>query len=275
MPKTPIASLQREALALRKVILGMIHQAGSGHCGGSLSCVEILVALYEEILRIRPGDPFWPDRDRFILSKGHAAPALYAILARHGFIDAAELFTLRSLGSRLQGHPCRSRLPGMEIGSGPLGMGISVGIGMALAARLQHQSYRVVVLCGDGEMQEGQNWEAFMAAAKWNLDNLTVVIDRNHVQLDGTEQEVMPMGDLAGKIAAFGWQTIPCNGHDIGELIEVLQKATRCGRPCAVVAETVKGRGVSFMEGRSEWHGKPLGKEDYALAMQELEATFV
>lgn len=260
---------------LRKTILGMVHQAGSGHCGGSLSSAEILTVLYEEVLRLRPGEPRWPERDRFILSKGHAAPALYATFARKGFLDPQQLTTLRKLGSCLQGHPCMLKLPGIEMSTGLLGLGISVGVGMALSARLKQESFRVFVLCGDGEMQEGQNWEALTAAAKWNLDRLTVIIDRNHVQLDGPEDQIMPMGNLAEKLAAFGWATYTCNGHSVGELLAAFEFALAQTRPCAIVAETVKGKGVSFMEGQAAWHGKPLGKEEYVQALKEVEAVLI
>jgi transketolase len=272
---TTVQRLDQKARELRKTVLGMIHQAGSGHIGGSLSCAEILTVLYEKILRFRPDQPLWPERDRFVLSKGHAAPALYAVLAAKGFFDPAELGRLRQLGSCLQGHPCMRRLPGIEMSTGTLGMGISVGVGMDLAAKLQRRSYRIFVLCGDGEMQEGQNWEALMSAAKWRLDNLTVIIDRNHVQLDGREEDIMPLGDLAAKLSAFGLGTMTCDGHSVEQLMAVFDQASQSQAPCGIIAETVKGKGVSFMEGKSEWHGKPLGKEDYLQAMAQLEEAVV
>ncbi len=263
--------LQRRAQELRLDIVKMIHKAGSGHTGGSLSSAEILTVLYDHYLRVKSEAPDWPDRDRFVLSKGHAAPALYAVLARKGFFDPKEMDTLRRLDSCLQGHPCMFKLPGVEMSTGSLGMGISVGIGMALAARLAGKNYRTFVLCGDGELQEGQNWEAMMAAAKWNLANLTVIIDRNHVQLDGTEAQIMPMGDVAAKVAAFGLYTVSCDGHDTGSLIKAIDEAIASGRPTAIVAETVKGKGVSFMEGQSAWHGKPIGAEEFDRAIRDLE----
>jgi transketolase len=272
---TIIKANQQKALELRKTVLSLIHEAGSGHCGGSLSCMEILTVLFNEVLRFRANDPAWPDRDRFLLSKGHAAPALYCVLASLGYFDLKEVGPLRKFGSSLQGHPCKVKLQGIEVPSGPLGMGISVGVGMALAAKLQRRDFKVVVLCGDGEMQEGQNWEALMSVGKWNLDNLTIIIDRNHVQLDGTEYEIMPMGDLAEKIAPFGLHTMKCNGHDIGELLDVFQARREIKKPVAIIAETVKGKGISFMEGQSAWHGKPLNKEDYALAMSELNEVAI
>ena len=251
--------MQRNAQELRLMIIDMIHRAGSGHSGGSLSIAEILTVLY--------------DRDRFVLSKGHGAPALYAILARKGIINKEELDTLRQLGSCLQGHPCMFKLPGVEMSTGSLGMGISVGVGMALAAKLQEKNYRVFVLCGDGELQEGQNWEAFMSIAKWKLDDLVVIIDRNSVQLDGTVDEIMPLGDLKSKLEAFGLAVISCNGHDTAELQHVFARAEKLKGPVAIIANTVKGKGVSFMEGKSIWHGKTIGKEEYEQAIKEIKAT--
>jgi len=261
------------ARALRRTIVRMNHRAGSGHTGGSLSCAEILTVLYDTVMDVRPEEPDWPDRDRLVLSKGHAAPALYATLARKGYFDSAQLDTLRRLGSMLQGHPNMKTTPGVEISTGSLGMGISVGVGMALAARRTGRSYRVFVLCGDGELQEGQNWEALMSASKWALSNLTVIVDRNHVQLDGTESEVMPMGDIGAKLKAFGLKVFECDGHEVGSVRSALDAALAHDGPAAVVAETVKGKGVSFMEGQAAWHGKPIGEEEFAVAMSELGST--
>jgi transketolase len=265
-------ALRDDAQRLRINIIDMIHRAGSGHTGGSLSCAEILTVLYEKILNINPKDPGWADRDRFVLSKGHGAPALYAMLARKGFFDPQELKSLRQFDSCLQGHPCMFKLPGIEMSTGSLGMGISVGVGMALAGKRQHQNYRVFVLCGDGELNEGQNWEGMMAASKWNLDNLIVIIDRNHVQLDGTEDQVMPLPKLKERLAAFGLNPISCNGHDVGSLLNAFDQAITDQGPAAIIAETVKGKGVSFMEGQSAWHGKPIGDQEYRQAIRELEA---
>ena len=269
-----VQRLQAEALALRRAILTAIHGAGSGHSGGSLSAVEILATLYGAELRVDPTNPEWPDRDRFILSKGHAAPALYAALARRGFFPESELATLRRFGSRLQGHPCRERLPGVDFSTGSLGLGLSAGIGMALAARLAGRAYRVYVLCGDGEMNEGQNWEAFMAGNKFRPSNLCVIVDRNHVQLDGPGDEIMPLGDLAAKIRAFGWNVLECDGHEPAALLEAFDAArAHADGPSAIVARTVKGKGVSFMEGQAAWHGKPISDDDFARAMAELDAA--
>lgn len=276
MATTPdFAAMAQDCRRLRRQIVTMIHGACSGHTGGSLSCVEILWTLYTTVLRVRPTQPDWPDRDRFVLSKGHAAPALYAVLAAKGFFDAALLGTLRQAGSSLQGHPDMRRTPGVEMSTGSLGMGISVGVGMALGARLARRDARVYVLVGDGELQEGQNWESLAAAHKFGLSNLTVIIDRNGVQLDGRTDEVMPMLDIAAKIAAFGLETRTCDGHDCGSVHAALSWA--CDRSArsarVIVANTVKGKGVSFMEGQAAWHGKPIAAEDYRLAMAELGGT--
>lgn len=252
------------ANALRRTVLSMIHRAGSGHSGGSLSCAEILTVLYDDILRGGPGDPL---RDRFILSKGHAAPALYATLARKGIIDPALLDTLRQFGSPLQGHPCMNVLRGVEMSTGSLGLGISVGVGMALASGGQ---FDVWVLCGDGEMQEGSNWEGLMSASKWKL-NLHIVIDYNEVQLDGTVDEIMPIGNLSDKLTAFGIQNRTCDGHDCDALREAFEWSRAACAPTAVIAKTVKGKGISFMEGRSAWHGKQISDSDYAQCMIELD----
>jgi len=264
--------LAADCLRLRNEIIDAIHGAGSGHSGGSLSCVEILWTLYSEILDVRPDEPDWPERDRFVLSKGHAAPALYTVLAEKGFIGMDALATLRRTGSLLQGHPDMRKVPGIEMSTGSLGMGISVGVGMALAGRLSRRNYRVFVLVGDGELQEGQNWEGMMAANKFKLANLAVVVDNNGVQLDGPTDEIMPMLDIAEKMRAFGLETRPCNGHDCRDVYHALRWAAEGGAgPRAVVADTVKGKGVSFMEGRSAWHGKPISDEDYAVARQDLK----
>jgi len=263
--------MQQTAQELRRTVLRMNYRAGSGHTGGSLSCAEILTVLYDAVMDVRPHEPDWPQRDRFILSKGHAAPALYATLARKGFFDPALLDTLRRTGSPLQGHPSMKALPGIDMSTGSLGMGLSVGLGMALTAALRRESWRVFVLCGDGELNEGQNWEALMAIAKWRPPGLTAIIDRNHVQLDGTEDEVMPMGDLSAKFGAFGLRTVGCDGHSTAALLEALTEAASRREPVVVIAETIKGKGVSFMEGQAAWHGKPVDDASFAKAMADLE----
>jgi len=264
-------AMKTDCLWLRNTIVDTIYNAGSGHSGGSLSCVEILWTLYTEVLNVRPDEPGWPDRDRFILSKGHAAPALYAVLAEKGFIGKEALKTLRRAGSILQGHPDMRKTPGVEMSTGSLGMGISVGVGMALAARLGGRDCRVYVLAGDGELQEGQNWEGMMAVQKHRLTNLTVIVDRNYVQLDGMTEEIMPLMDVPAKMRSFGFEVRECDGHDCRSVYEALCWARDAAEgPRAVVANTVKGKGVSFMEGQHAWHGKRIGEEDYAVAKREL-----
>jgi transketolase len=264
--------LEETARNLRKTILEMIHRAGSGHPGGSLSICEILSVLYYRVLRIDSRNPHDPDRDRFILSKGHAAPALYAVLAKKGFFPESELNTLRQFGSRLQGHPDMRKVPGVEISSGSLGMGISFGVGTALAARLNKRSYRTYVMTGCGELDEGQNWEALLTGSKYKLDNLTVIVDYNKVQLDGSNDEILPLCDLRKKLEAFCWKVIECDGHDVKALIEALEEAGRTqNRPTVLIAHTVKGKGVSFMENRHEWHGKAPDRDALHKAMSELK----
>lgn len=266
-----IAALRQEAQILRKTVLNMAFRAGSGHCGGSFSCAEILTVLYRTVLRVRPEEPTWAERDRFILSKGHAAPMLYAVLARCGFFPEVQLNTLRTFGSPLQGHPDMRKVPGVEMSSGSLGMGISNGIGLAWAARLHGESWHTYVLTGDGELNEGQNWEAAMLAAKLQLSNLTVIVDLNRVQLDGATEQVMPLGDLAAKFTAFGWRVQECGGHDPKGLLASLHNAAQLPGPHAILAYTVKGKGVPFMEGNHQWHGAPLLEKDYTTALAALE----
>lgn len=265
-----IDTMQVKTRELRRTIINMIYQAGSGHAGGSLSAVEILTVLYNQVLSVRPHEPLWPDRDRFVLSKGHAAPALYAVLADRGFFSTSELATLRQIDSCLQGHPCMFKLPGIDMSTGSLGLGLSVGLGMALAAKKTGKLYQVYVLCGDGEMQEGQNWEALMSIAKWRPDNLVAIIDHNKVQLDGATDQVLPVGDLAAKLTAFSLHVLSCDGHNIDSLCHTFRQARLYPGPVAIIAETVKGKGVSYMEGQSAWHGKTIDPDDYAQAMAEL-----
>lgn len=265
--------MQRTAQEMRIQVLRMNHKAGSGHTGGSFSSAEIMTVLYDHVMNIRPDEPEWEDRDRFVLSKGHAAPMLYATMARKGFFDPELLWTLRQTGSPLQGHPCKVKLPGVEVPSGPLGFGSSVGLGMALAAELNGKSWKTYVLCGDGELDEGQNWEAFMSIHKWNPKNLTIIIDNNHVQLDGTVDEVMPLGNIQEKLESFGLKVICCDGHDTASLMDAFAQADAHGGTVAILAETVKGKGVSFMEGQSAWHGKPVSDDDLKNARVELEGA--
>ena len=264
--------LQEVCKTLRCDIVSMIHKAGSGHPGGSLSEVEILTALYfGGVMNIRPEEPDWPGRDRLILSKGHSAPALYATLARRGFYPVEWLDTLRKLGSSLQGHPHADRVPGMDCSSGSLGQGLSIANGLGAAFKKQGLPNRVYCILGDGELQEGQVWEAVMSAAHYKLDNVCAVLDYNGVQLDGTLKEVMDMGDMAAKWKAFGWHVIECDGHDVQALLKAFAeaKATK-GQPSVVIAHTVKGKGVSFMEGKAAWHGNAPNAEQLAQALQEI-----
>jgi transketolase len=263
--------LQEVARKMRLDIVDMLHKVQTGHPGGSLSAVEILTVLYFSQLQADCRTPACPDRDRFIASKGHCAPVLYTTLCEKGYFDRAELGSLRQLGCMLQGHPDMKRTPGVDMSTGSLGLGLSVGIGMALAARLDGKRYHTYVLLGDGELQEGQVWEAAMAAPNLGLDNLTAIVDSNGVQLDGKVADIMPLGSIAAKFAAFGWQVIEVDGHDIAALDAAFDKAkAHRGCPAVIVAATVKGKGVSFMEGKNEWHGKAINDQQYAEAMAEL-----
>jgi len=270
-----VTELKRLANRLRIEIIKMIGAAGSGHPGGSLSEVELLAALYFRVLRHNPKDAEWADRDRFILSKGHGCPALYAVLAEAGYIDYSVLSTLRKLGSPLQGHPDRRFLPALEANTGSLGQGISVGIGMALAARLDKKDWHTFVMVGDGEIQEGQNWEAAMFAAYHKLENLTLIVDYNHQQLDGFLKDILDPAPLVEKFEAFGWRTLEIDGHDFNQVIPALEtaRAAKDGKPTCIVANTIKGKGVSFMENNPEWHGVAPKPEQVAAAMAELEAA--
>ena len=272
-----IEEMQSKAKILRRHIIEMISAANSGHAGGSLSAVEIITALYFHELRHDPKNPDWSERDRFILSKGHAAPVLYAALAEAGYFPVSELATLRKMDSRMQGHCDVLVTPGIETSSGPLGQGLSFGIGCAIAARLDKRDWRVYVLLGDGELDEGQVWEAAMSAAHFSvdglkLDNLVAIIDRNGIQLDGWTRDIMDTEPLAQKWRAFGWHVTEIGGHDFGQIIAAFDKAKSIkGKPTVIIAKTVKGKGVSFMENKAEFHGKPPTKEQAAQALKELE----
>lgn len=259
------------ARRIRRHIITMIGRAGSGHPGGSLSAVDIVTTLYWRVLRHKPADPQWADRDRFILSKGHAAPMLYSVLAECGYFPPGELATLRQMDSRLQGHADRIATPGVEMSSGSLGQGLSFAIGVALAGRLNAQDYRVYVLLGDGECNEGQVWEAAMAAAHFRLDNLVAIVDNNGLQIDGPTCEVMNTDPLDEKWQAFGWHVIKADGHDFNKLYQAFQQArTIKGQPTLILARTVKGKGVSFMENVVGFHGKAPDKEQTEIALKEL-----
>ncbi len=269
---TLTTDLQQKAKVLRRHVVRMVGEAGSGHPGGSLSAADLVAALYFHFLNVDPARPGWPERDRFVLSKGHAAPVLYAALAERGFFPSETLWTLRKLGSILQGHPDMRKTPGVEASTGSLGQGLSVAGGMALAGRLSTLDYRVYALLGDGEMQEGQVWEAAMSAAQFKLDNLTAIIDFNGVQLDGLVENIVGVEPVADKWRAFGWDVQEINGHDMDQIVKALEAARQVrGRPQAIVAHTVKGKGVSFMEGLAAWHGKAPSREQMAQALAELE----
>ncbi|MFZ5652600.1 MAG: transketolase [Bacillota bacterium] len=263
--------LRQRANDIRKDIVGMLGEAGSGHPGGSLSAADMVAALYFKFMRIDPREPRRPDRDRFILSKGHAAPVLYAALAHRGYFPREELSTLRKLGSRLQGHPDMKKLPGVEMSTGSLGQGLSVANGIALAGKIDGMDYRVYVLLGDGETQEGQVWEAAMAAAHYRLDNVTAFLDHNGLQIDGPVTEVLSPEPLADKWRAFGWDVQVIDGHDMAQILDAVEKAAAVkGKPQMIVAETVKGKGVSFMENQAGWHGVAPKPEETQRALEEL-----
>ena len=257
---------------LRRHIISMIGKAGSGHPGGSLSAVEIVTALYFSVLRHKPLDPCWSERDRFILSKGHAAPLLYAVLAECGYFSVEELLTLRKLGSRLQGHTDCRLIPGVEMTAGALGQGLSFAVGVALAGRLDSKGYRVYVLLGDGECDEGQVWEAAMAAAHFKIDNLVAIVDKNGLQIDGWNRDIMNLEPFTEKWQAFGWHAISVDGHDLAELGGAFEQAKLVkGQPSVIIAHTVKGKGVSFMENKVDFHGKAPNAAEVEMALKELE----
>ncbi len=265
--------LRQTATDLRRNILQMIYTAKSGHPGSALSSADLLTVLYWDELNIDPANPKWADRDRFLLSKGHACPVLYASLAMKGYFGIDQLKTLRQINGILQGHPDMNKTPGVDYTTGSLGHGLSIGLGMALAARLDQRDFRTYVVLGCGELQEGLVWEAMMAAAKWEADNLCAIVDYNRLQLDGHNDEVMPMGDLAAKFTSFDWHVIVCDGHDIGAIRGSFSEARRVkGKPSVVIANTVKGKGISYMEDEVGWHGKVPNDEQFRQAMAELGA---
>ncbi len=263
--------LQEKAVAIRKHIIEMLHEAGSGHPGGSLSAADILTVLYFHEMNVDPQNPQMAERDKFVLSKGHGAPVLYAALAEKGFFPKGELLKLRKIDAMLQGHPDMKGTPGVEMSTGSLGQGFSASCGMALAARLDKSPGRIYTLLGDGELQEGIVWESAMAAAHYGLDNLTAIIDSNGLQIDGPNEEIMKVHPLFDKFKAFGWHVIECDGHSLGELIDALEeaKATK-GKPTMIIAKTIKGKGVSFMENQVGWHGNAPKKDEAEMALKEL-----
>jgi len=268
-----VARLKPIVRRMREHVIRMITAAGSGHPGGSLSAAEIVATLFFHTLRRRPGDPTWADRDRFVISKGHGVPIVYAALAEAGELPVKELASLRKLGSRLQGHPDRVMLPWVEAATGSLGQGLSLALGMALASRLDGDRYRVFCLLGDGETQAGQVWEAAMAAGKYQPANLVVILDYNKVQLDGPVHEIMDLEPLAAKWRSFNWKVREiADGNDLGLVIEALDESGRGGGPWMLIANTVKGKGVSFMEGKAAWHGKAPTPEEAKRALEEIAA---
>jgi transketolase len=266
--------LQEKCRSLRCDVVEMIAAAGSGHAGGSLSVMELLAALYYGVMRVDPKNPADPNRDRFVLSKGHAAPALYAMLADKGYFTRDLLKNFRQLGSPLQGHPDKKKLPGLDASTGSLGQGVSIAVGMALGAKLQNKGVRVYTILGDGELQEGLVWEAAMAAAHYRLDNLCVIIDNNGLQIDGTTDEVMGLGDIGEKYRAFGFAVEEVtDGNDIASVLTTLNRVGPPGKPRCILAHTVKGRGVSFMENQVSWHAKVISQEELEQALKELKGV--
>ncbi|MBS5886062.1 MAG: transketolase [Clostridium sp.] len=266
-----VEELRSLAKTVRGDIVSMLTESCSGHPGGSLSAADILTTLFFGEMNIDPENPKDADRDRFVLSKGHAAPVLYSVLARRGYFPVEELSTLRKIGSRLQGHPSMKCLPGIDMSTGSLGQGISVAVGMSLAGKIDNKDYRVYALLGDGELEEGQVWEASMSAAHYKLDNLTAFIDFNGLQIDGDITKVMNPSPIDKKFEAFGWNVLVIDGHDIDEILNAIEKAKNCkGKPTVVICNTIKGKGVSFMENQASWHGTAPNKEQCKQALAEI-----
>lgn len=264
--------LKQVAKQLRKLVIEGVYAAQSGHPGGSLSICDMMTVLYFKEMRIDPAHPLDSHRDRFVLSKGHAAPGYYAALAARGFFDPEAMKTLRKEGSFLQGHPALGKVPGVDMSTGSLGQGLSAANGMALAGKYDHLDYRVYCIAGDGEIQEGQIWEAAMTASHYKLDNLTLFVDNNGLQIDGPVEDVMNDSPIGEKFAAFGWNVLEINGHDVEAIDLAIQSAKACkGKPTVIVCKTIKGRGVSFMENQVSWHGAAPNREQYEQAMAELE----
>ena len=271
MKVTDIEALQKISQDIRKNIIKAVYSAQSGHPGGSLSCADILTVLYFNQMNINPNDPKAEGRDRFVLSKGHCSPALYSTLARRGYFDENTLETFRKLESNLQGHPDMNKVPGVDMTSGSLGQGLSVANGMALSSKMGSEGYRVYCLLGDGEIEEGQVWEAAMTSSKYKLDNLCVIVDNNNLQIDGNIKDVKGLNKIEEKFSSFGFNVIPVDGNNIEQLIDAFDRAKMTkGMPTAIIARTVKGKGVSFMENKPEWHGKAPNDEQFEQAMNEL-----
>lgn len=271
MKITSTEALKRIAIEVRKGIIEEVYNAKSGHPGGSLSCADILTVLYFNQMNIEPEKPHAPNRDRFVLSKGHASPALYSVLAEKGYFDKELLQTFRKIGSNLQGHPDMRKVEGVDMTTGSLGQGISAAVGMALASKMDRAGCKVYCLLGDGELEEGQVWEALTAASKNNLDNLCVIVDNNNLQIDGEIDKVGGMNNLTEKFMSFGFNVISIDGHNIDSIIDAFATAKQTkGRPSVIIAKTIKGKGVSFMENQASWHGKAPSEEEYNRAMEEL-----
>lgn len=274
-PMPDIETLQELTRKLRVDILNMIFEAQSGHPGSSFSCIDILTCLWSVVMRHDPKSPDWPDRDRFVMSKGHGAPALYAILMHEGYIPWEEIHTLRQVHSNLQGHPASKYVNGVDVSTGSLGQGLSAAVGMALGFRLNNSPAHVYCLIGDGEAQEGQIWEAALSASGHKLQNLTAICDRNKLQIDGCTEQIKPLGDIAKKFEAFDWHVLEIQGHDFQQILDALALAKKMSqetaKPTMIVAHTTKGKGVSFMENQAGWHGKAPNKEQFEVALKDLE----
>jgi transketolase len=269
--ESQIKELEEKAKQIRRLIIQMLAKAGSGHPGGSLSATDLITALFFSVLRHNPKDPAWPDRDRFHMSKGHCCPLWYAVLAESGYFPKDTLWTLRQLGSILQGHPDR-RTPGVEVASGSLGQGLSVALGMCLAAKMDKKDYRVYVLMGDGETQEGNIWEASMACSHYKCEQLCAMLDYNGFQIDGKIKDIMNLEPIAAKWQAFGWHTVEIDGHNMRQILSAYQEAKeKKGKPTIIIARTIKGKGVSFMENVLDFHGRAPTKEEAERALKELE----
>ncbi len=271
MPKTPIPILQLKANDIRQDIIEMLVAAGSGHSAGPLGMADVFTALYFEVMKHDPKNPTWEDRDRLVLSCGHICPVLYATLSEAGYFPKEELKTLRKFGTRLHGHPHNLALPGLETSSGPLAQGSSQAVGMALALRMDGKKNRVYLVMSDGEQQEGQTWEAVMLAGKEKLHNITAIMDRNNIQIDGYTENVMPLENLRAKYEAFNWHVLEIDGHNMQAIIDAYHEAEAIyEKPTLIIAHTIPGKGVDFMEGRFEWHGKPPKADEAKIALQEL-----
>lgn len=273
MKEQQLSELKKKAAKIRRCVVESVSAAKSGHPGGSLSVTDILTVLYFDEMRVDPKNPHWEDRDRFVLSKGHCAPAYYAALALRGFFPVEDLITLRKIDSYLEGHPSMKSVPGCDMSTGSLGQGISCAVGMAIGGKLDQKDYRVYTVLGDGELEEGQVWEAAMCAAHYKLDNLVAFVDHNGLQIDGRITDVMNPNPVADKFRAFGWHVIAIDGHDLSAIADALAEAkTIKGKPVMIVAETVKGKGVSFMEDNYAWHGTAPNAEETAQALAEIDA---